>query len=732
MLQNAMTRAGKLRRLFFFSPRQLAYLWRLRRSGLFDRQFYRGTNPALHPVARAFPERHYIAFGEGMRLRPNPDFAPDAYIRHNPDLGPMADRPFLHYIRFGRHEGRLTKDLPVTHTGREIDVPVIRPKARRAAFAVVVHLYYHDLWPEIAETLRAVDVEFDLFVGVVYFDEETDALCAKIAEEFPGARVYAMPNRGRDIFPFVHLVNSGCLDGYRAVCKLHTKKSPHRQDGDHWRRHLIGGVLPGKGTRALVERFLADRAAAFWVADGQFYQSTEWWGSNEAAVRRLLLRVETRMDRDALAFPAGSIYWLKPAMLAMIRGMQLGVGHFEPELGQVDGTLAHAFERALGYLAAAGGLTVRQTSELEAAAPPAPLPRPALTSAFYLPQFHPTPENDAWWGKGFTEWTSVTRARPAFSGHVQPFLPADLGFYDLRLPETMGAQWQMAKAAGIGAFCVYHYWFGGTRVLEAPLDNLMARPEIAFPFYLCWANESWRRNWDGLSGEVLLAQDYAEGFERALAEDVLPYMRDARYLRPDGTRPRFVIYRPEDLPDPAANLARLRAAWRELGVGEVELGAVLFHVAGENPVADDLFDFWIEMPPHGLVAGGDYLVGGPDGNRLGVETASDFRGLVYDYAAVARRGASKARARALPANTIAGVMPSWDNTARRGAKAHLAYGATPLAFGQWLDGIMAHRIEGSYRRELFVNAWNEWAEKAVLEPSAQYGRAVLDALKERI
>lgn len=232
------------------------------------------------------------------------------------------------------------------------------------------------------------------------------------------------------------------------------------------------------------------------MADGQHYTGTQWWGSNVEATRHLLQRIEIPLDREALSFPAGSIYWVKPLVLGLLRSLQLRLEDFDLEEGQVDGTLAHAIERVLGYLTARAGQKVLQTSELRPAAAAAPA-KPAFVSAFYLPQFHPVPENDAWWGKGFTEWRSVVKAPSMFEGHLQPMLPADLGFYDLRATEVMGEQAAMAREAGIDAFCVYHYWFDGRRILEAPIDRLMARPEIDFPFYLCWANESWRRNWTG-------------------------------------------------------------------------------------------------------------------------------------------------------------------------------------------------------------------------------------------
>jgi lipopolysaccharide biosynthesis protein len=706
----------------------------MRQSGLFDRQFYLGANPSLHWLFKMFPERHYALFGEAAGLYPNPDFAPKAYLRHNHDVQSSNMAPLDHYIKRGRHEQRLTEDIPDLDTSSGIALPKLRmSQDNPARYAVVIHIYYHDLWAEFSEKLKTLDISFDLFITLTYKKHESDALAERIMQEWPDAIVIYMPNHGRDIFPFIHLLNAGMLEPYDAVCKFHTKKSPHRQDGDHWRQHLIDGILPASGSADMLERFGADPQAVFWVADGQHYNGPEWWGSNFDRTAQLLQRVEFQCDSDHLSFPAGSMYWVKPQILALLRGLQLKQDDFETEFGQTDGTTAHAIERVMGVMAEAAGLNILQTHQLAVApsvsAPPA---KPTFVSAFYLPQFHPTPENDTWWGKGFTEWTSVTRATPNFSGHMQPMLPTDLGFYDLRTTETMGQQAALAQGAGIDAFCVYHYWFGGKRILEAPIDRLLQRADIDFPFYLCWANESWRRNWDGLTGDVLLEQAYAPGFATALAESLVPYFKDPRYQRPDGTRPRFVIYRPEDMPDPAAAVAEMRETWRRLGIGEVELGAVLFHVEGENPVAETLFDFWVEMPPHGLVTGKDCLFGGLDGNQMQTDVHPEFSGLIYDYNAVRQTSLSDKYRRALPAHTISGIMPSWDNTARRGRNAHTAYGANPATFERWLRGLLAKRVPASYRNELFINAWNEWAEKAMLEPSQQYGTTYLDALRRNL
>lgn len=729
-----MSRIKHALRLIFMSPRQLLYVRRMKRSGLFDRRFYAEVNPLIHWVFKSFPERHYALFGEAAGLYPNPDFSPKAYLKHNPDLQGSTMPPFDHYLRVGRHEQRITRELPNEDGGMNIPLPRLRETvAAPADYAVVIHVYYHDLWDEFDARLRQLDFDHDLFVTLTYKGDETDELVERIRHDWPRARVLPMPNHGRDIFPFIHLINAGLLSPYKAVCKFHTKKSPHRQDGDHWRQHLIDGILPETGTRALLERFVAEPDAGFWVADGQHYNSTNWWGSNKSKTIELLQRIEIPVDLDHLSFPAGSMYWLKPQIVTLLRGLQLGPENFDPELGQTDGTVAHAIERVLGVMTEAVGLKILQTSELTALPDPAPAPeKPDYISTFYLPQFHPTPENDAWWGKGFTEWMAATRAQPNFVGHAHPVLPADLGFYDLRVTETLEQQAALARDAGIDAFCVYHYWFDGTRILETPIDRLLTRPEIDFPFYLCWANESWRRNWDGMTGEVLLEQSYAPGFAAKLAESLIPYFNDPRYQRPDGTRPRFVIYRPEDMPNPAEAVAEMRETWRRLGVGEVELGAVLFHIGGESPVSEDLFDFWIEMPPHGLVGSDDYLFGGPDGNQLQAGVMPAFSGLIYDYDAVRKTSLSDRYAKSLPAHTIAGIMPSWDNTARRGRDAHMAYGANPVSFERWLRGMLQKRIGTSYRQELFINAWNEWAEKAMLEPTQQYGAANLDALRRNL
>ncbi|MDP7150630.1 MAG: glycoside hydrolase family 99-like domain-containing protein [Paracoccaceae bacterium] len=686
------------------------------RHGGFDRRFYRTTYCHLPALHRLFCLLHYASVGERAGLQPSAEFAPRDYLRLNPDVARAGVPALWHWLTLGRGECRLIR-LP-DPPGDEARLPgpvMLRKRPVKACFAVCLHLYYPELWPEFSRYLGGIRLDFDLFVTLGVSGPALGPLRHLILSDFPKAEIFDLPNRGRDILPFVTLLNAGAFDGYDAVCKLHGKRSPHRPDGDQWRQTLVSGVLP-QDLPGKLAHFLADRNAAVWVADGQLLDTRHWWGENRARCRDLLSRIELEHVLDDCAFPAGSVYWIKPFALGLLKSLRLGFDDFEPELGKLDGTTAHAVERCLGQLVAASGMRVVEGSALR---PPGEgSDRPLFISAFYLPQFHRTAENDRWWGDGYTEWRAARQARPAFRHHLQPARP--VREYDLGDPTELARQAALAKKAGIDAFCVYFYWFDGRRMLETPIDRLLTRPGLDFPFYLCWANESWRRNWDGQSGELLVEQRYATGFEIELARDLMPYLRDPRYQRPDRQRPRFVIYRPSDLPDPAANVQRLRNEWRRLGIGEVEIGAVLT----DGWRDDGSFDFRVEMPPHGLCKRAEDVGGAvrPDG------LVDGFDGFIYPYQGLADRAFHPDYLAGLPKNTIRGIMPGWDNTARRGPNAHIARGGNPASFRAWLHRLRDDGISGSYRKELFINAWNEWGEKAVLEPCQRFGDLNLQAI----
>ena len=340
--------------------------------------------------------------------------------------------------------------------------------------------------------------------------------------------------------------------------------------------------------------------------------------------------------------------------------------------------------------------------------------------ALYLPQYHPIPENDAWWGNGFTEWTNVSAARPQFPGHVQPNLPADLGFYDLRLPEPRARQAELARAAGIHGFCYYTYWFAGTRLLNAPLDAVVASGAPDFPFCLCWANENWTRRWDGLDSEILIDQHHSAEDDIAFFDSILPALRDRRYIKVNG-RPLLLVYRPGLLPEAAATAGRWRQRARDCGLGEIYLVSVqsFFHLDPTGPHAYG-FDAAAEFPPHSFAVEAKVQPRGFPGRR--------FEGKAYDYVATREQFL----AREMPAFPVfRGVMPRWDNSARRGNQAGIFVGATPADYEDWLRRAVAYTKSAYFgdERLVFVNAWNEWGEGNYLEPDRQFGHAYLDATR---
>lgn len=378
------------------------------------------------------------------------------------------------------------------------------------------------------------------------------------------------------------------------------------------------------------------------------------------------------------------------------------------------GVAARSLSQFYASLAAKSSPKIKPTAVIAREAEPEHMPKfPVELIAFYLPQFHPIPENDAWWGKGFTEWTNVVRAPRNFAGHDQPRLPTDLGFYDLRLPEVMHAQADLARRHGVSGFCFYHYWFDGRRLLETPLENwLNSGPD--FPFCISWANEPWSRRWDGSDAEMLLDQTYAEGFAEAFIHDVLPILKHPRYIRVDGA-PVLMIYKISDLPDPISTLATWRRIAREQGIERLHIVATQsFDVRDPRPFgADAAAEF---LPSHI-----DRMLLDP--RKVG-QTVEGFEGHLEDYVSSAMRAIN-----ASPSDYVCyrGVFPRWDNTARRRQAGHAFINDTTKAYANWLRFLAWEALQRKEQQAplIFINAWNEWAEGAYLEPDQTYGDGLL-------
>lgn len=336
--------------------------------------------------------------------------------------------------------------------------------------------------------------------------------------------------------------------------------------------------------------------------------------------------------------------------------------------------------------------------------------------AMYLPQFHRVPENDHWWGEGFTEWTNVRRARPMYPGHEQPHVPHDdVGYYDLDDPTVLERQAALAARYGIHGFCYYYYWFDGRRILEKPIERMLRSGKPDFPFCFCWANENWTRTWDGRDREVLLEQRHSPDSDERFLRDILPALRDPRYIRIEG-KPLLAVYRPALLADAAAAASRWREMAKREGLEGLHLAAVQsFDRADPRGFG---FDSAIQFPPLFIPAAD--LAAGQD-----FQAEPGFRGQVRDYRDAVRHSLVQPRQR-YP--LFRGVMPSWDNTARRMERATSWVNATPERYGDWLRAAVA-QTQAEHpdgRQFLFINAWNEWAEGAHLEPDTRHGYRYLE------
>ena len=345
--------------------------------------------------------------------------------------------------------------------------------------------------------------------------------------------------------------------------------------------------------------------------------------------------------------------------------------------------------------------------------------------AFYLPQYHPIAENSQWWGPGFTDWHNVARARPLYSGHYQPRMPRDLGFYDLRLAETREAQARLARDHGIHGFCYYTYWMrDGRRLLDAPMAAMLRDGTPDFPFCVCWANESWTRRWDGGNTDVLMEQSHDDANNEAFFRAMLPYFRDPRYITVDG-RPLLLIYRATLFPDVAATILHWRAIADEAGLPPPYLVAVeYFDVPAESMVRRG-FDAVCEFPP--IMP----AVERPEFTVPPIDMPVDFRGSLIDYEQLA---AAFEQRSAVTIRRFRGVTLGWDNTPRRGNQATVSVNFSVARYREWLARAVIATRESAPPEErlVFINAWNEWAEGTYLEPDQRHGLAYLDATRDAL
>jgi lipopolysaccharide biosynthesis protein len=349
--------------------------------------------------------------------------------------------------------------------------------------------------------------------------------------------------------------------------------------------------------------------------------------------------------------------------------------------------------------------------------------------ALYLPQYYPFPENDKWWGKGFTEWRNVTKAKPLFEGHYQPHLPADFSFYDLRLSETRIAQAEMAAKHGIYGFCFYHYWFTGKTLLEKPVEGILNTKEPDFPFCLCWANENWTRKWDGLFNDVLIEQHYSDEDDLNHIRYLLPFFADKRYIRVDN-KPVFIVYRTELFPD----INRSAEIWRneaiKSGIGDLYLIRIESFKSGIDPASvgfDAGFEFqpnWHNLPARKPIPMLETLL-----HKTGLKYSAYSDNRIWNYSDVVNHLINHPKK--VDYKRYPGITPQWDNTSRRKTDAFIYHNSTPAEYGRWLQHVVdSFQPFSEQENFILINAWNEWAEGNHLEPCLKWGKAYLEETKK--
>lgn len=717
LVNSAARPASRLRRR---PARQPLSMEVIRLSGLFEAEEYLAAYPDVRMSGMDAWE-HYSRFGNEEGRRPNPLFDPGWYVSQhgreamvhpdpvrdhleagayqgrdphplvdswwyltaNPDVRDAGANPLGHYLTAGATEGRTPHPL--------FDPAWYLRQGATDGRAPLVH-YVTQGWREGRQPHPLFDVGHYL-------------------EQAPEARASGQS-------PLVHYLTVGSGRGLRP--------NPHFDPA--WYRAQYGPVIPPG----------MDPLGHYWLYGWRenFQPSAQWPAADLAAggpvgrpdVCPLLPVLHPGVDHPVAA-PAVAVTGATRERLAG-RG-RAELGEARRKVRSLRWRVGSRVRRFTGQIATGGDVAapvVPPTDSAplsrdlaERAGAPAgrpPAARPVRVVAFYLPQFHPIPENDAWWGEGFTEWTNVRRGRPLYEGHHQPHVPGDLGYYDLMAtPLTMPRQVQMARQHGVDAFCFYVYWFAGHRLLEGPVERFLADPSLDIQFCVCWANENWTRTWDGDERTGLMVQQHSAEDDIAFIDAMAPALLDPRAIRVGG-RPLLLVYRPGLLPDPVATAQRWRARCREQGIGEIALA----YVRGfETPLPEHIgFDFSVEFPPANS--------GIPDLTGT-FPVDPPFVGKVYDLGAVA------ARESLLPAEPglWRGVCPSWDNTARRPDSGGIMVGSTPELFRSWLvraGSDTIRRFADPSERLVWVNAWNEWAEGAHLEPDAEFGYQWLHAVRD--
>lgn len=672
-------------------------------SALFDTAWYLGQNPAV-AVSELDPFSYYLKFGAREGHDPNPVFDTRWYLQENPDVAAAELDPLTHYWDFGTREGRDPSPLFCTNW-----YLAENPDA--------VALGINPLQHYLAHGAQEGRDPHPLFHTAWYLSQNPEV---------------------RGLNPLEHYLRWGRFHGLSPHPLFdplwYLARNPDVSGGgqDPLRHYLEWGAAEGRDPHPLFD-------SKSYLAQSPTLDGLEWTPLEHYVREGAKKRISPHPLFDARwyakhcpeAASAGDLltHYLT---IGWRRGYKPNAS-FDPQAYlEANPDLAATDVEPLTHFIVHGRVEGRplraEGPSFESYQPVFEIPRqprddaPPVTTdlraiAFYLPQYHRISENDAWWGEGFTEWHNVRRGQPNFEGHYQPHVPTTLGYYDLGEPDTLERQAELARSCGIEGFCFYYYWFGGKVLLDLPLRRLMEQGKPDFPFCLCWANENWTRRWDGLEHDILISQQHSPEDDLAFIRRIEPMLLSKNYIRVAG-KPLLLVYRPSILPDAAATLERWRSYFRAQGHGELHL--VMVRSFTEMRPEAYGFDAVVQFPPHSQATLVTQHIEG---------LSPSFQGHIYDYSVLRRQFLQELREPPPGLKLYAGVMPSWDNTARRMDSSSVWINSAPEAYFEWLSAAAAvvRKKSDPNDRLLFINAWNEWAEGCHLEPDEKFGHGWLNA-----
>lgn len=600
--------------------------------------------------------------------------------------------------------------------------------------AVHLHLCRADMAERCIGYLRNIPARFDLLVSVSG-GHDTAALAQRLAAGLPAAaavHVEEVPDRGRDLAPLIAQYGRRLAD-YDAIAHFHAGRGPDDPGHADWPA-LMETLCGSRSGVAQILDLLAHDAKTIYAAAGRQAREANSWGADLDIVGRILEGQDLGAPEDFpyIEAPHGAMFWARAGSVSRLLDLSLTFEDFPEEPAASDGTLSHALERLIliltqpepgrNYRLESPALSCNGGAYFEAQHDfSGEIVHDTIkVLAYYLPQFHPTPENSAWHGPGFTEWHKVRGATPLFQGHYQQHVPhPDIGYYHLDSAAQLTRQAEQMRSSGVHGMIFYHYWFSGRLILEKPAQMLLEHPDVEMPFCFCWANENWTRRWDGNEREVLLAQSYSPQDAAAFIRYLIPFFQDERYIKVEG-RPVLFVYRPSSV-EGVEDYVRI---WREeceaAGVDAPYLVAVLTrgasspHTYGMDAGSERVLHDW--LGPYGRDIRGELRPYWP------------LNGSVLDYGEVAQHYMQRAIRRDFP--LFRSLVPAWDNTARYGSDAYLLHNFNTRVMQDWIEHLVrdAEAHLPADRRFVIVNAWNEWAEGAHLEPDMRFGYGYLNTI----